>query len=80
MPTKNNKRLESINQKIADLQKLQKKIEDDYISNLSKDITKMLFKKKAYDVDKSALLKIIENAVDDFVQMENKVPNKKILD
>lgn len=60
----NSKKLESINQKIVDLQKLQKKIEDDFIQTMSKDIAKILVKKKAYDVDKATLLKQIEVSID----------------
>jgi hypothetical protein len=66
--SKNNKKLESINQKIAELQILQKKIEDDFVQNISKDIAKILVKKKAYNIDKTNLLKKIEFLIDEFLK------------
>ncbi len=64
MPTKNNKRLDAINQKIAELQKTKSKLEEDFVQNMSQQIAKIFVKEKAYGVDKTALLKRIEAVVD----------------
>lgn len=61
---KNAKRIEQINEKIAELQKIQKQLEDEYIEDVSKDIAKLLFKKKAFNIDKNILIKEIEKAID----------------
>ena len=39
---KNTKRIEQINEKIAELQKIQKQLEDEYIENVSKDIGNLI--------------------------------------
>ena len=61
---KNAKRIEQINEKIAELQKIQKQLENEYLDNVSKDIAKLLFKKKAFNIDKNTLIKEIEKAID----------------
>lgn len=61
---KNAKRIEQINEKIAELQKIQKQLEDEYIENVSKDIAKLLFKKKAFNIDKNILIKEITDLID----------------
>ncbi len=61
---KNAKRIEQINEKIAELQKIQKQLEDEYIEDVSKDIAKLLFKKKAFNIDKNTLIKEITNLID----------------
>lgn len=66
----NSKKLESINQKIANLQKLQKKIEDDFIQTISKDIARILVKKKSFNIDKPALLKKIETLIDESIKKQ----------
>jgi hypothetical protein len=62
---KSTKRLDSINAKITELQKLQKKIEEDFVQSISKDIAKIFVKKKVYDIDKPTLLKKIEALIDE---------------
>jgi len=64
MSTKNNKKLESINQKIASLQKIKSQIENDFINDMAQQIAKLLLKKNMFNIDKSALLKKIETAID----------------
>ena len=61
---KNAKRIEQINEKIAELQKIQKQLENEYLDNVSKDIAKLLFKKKAFNIDKNILIKEIEKVID----------------
>lgn len=61
---KNAKRIEQINEKIAELQKIQKQLEDEYIENVSKDIAKLLFKKKVFNIDKNILIKEITDLID----------------
>ena len=63
MPTRNSKRLDAINAKIADLQKLKNKLEDNFVQDASKDVAKLLVKHKTYNIDKSVLLKKIESAI-----------------
>ena len=61
---KNAKRIEQINEKIAELQKIQKQLEDEYIDDVSKDIAKLLLKKKAFNIDKNTLIKEITDLID----------------
>ena len=62
------KKLQQINQKIADLKVLQKKLEDDFVKDLSKQISKIIIKKNLFDIEKSKILKCIENAFDEISQ------------
>ena len=62
---KNPKKLQQINQKIADLKILQKELEDDFVKDLSKQISKIILKKNLFDIEKSKILKCIENAFDE---------------
>ena len=61
---KNAKKLQQINQKIADLKILQKKLEDDFVKDLSKQISKIIIKKNLFDIEKSKILNCVENAFD----------------
>ena len=61
---KNSEKISLINEKIAELQKKQKQLENEYIENISKDIAKLLLKKKAFNLDKNVLLKKIEALID----------------
>lgn len=61
---KNAKKLQQINQKIADLKILQKKLEDDFVKDLSKQISKIILKKNMFDIEKSKILEGVENAFD----------------
>lgn len=61
---KNSEKITQINEKIAELQKKQKQLENEYIENISKDIAKLLLKKKAFNLDKNTLLKKIEALID----------------
>ncbi len=54
---KNSEKITQINEKIAELQREQKQLEYEYIENISKDIAKLLLKKKAFNLDKNTLLK-----------------------
>ncbi len=65
---KNAKKLQQINQKIADLKVLQKKLEDDFVKDLSKQISKIILKKNLFDIEKSKILKCIENAFDELFE------------
>lgn len=60
----NAKKLQQINNKIAELQELQKQLETKYIETLSKEIARIIAKKRAFNLDKSAILKTIETAID----------------
>ena len=62
---KNAKKLQQINQKIADLKILQKKLEDDFVKDLSVQVMKIIRKRNLFDLDKSQILKSIENAFDE---------------
>ena len=62
---KNAKNLQQINQKIADLKVLQKKLETDFVNDLSKQISKIIIKKNLFDIEKSKILECVENAFDD---------------
>ncbi len=61
---KPNKKLETINAKILELQHMQKQLEDDFILNISKQIAKILLKKKAYNINQNELLSKIEDVID----------------
>ena len=73
MYAKNNKKLAVINAKIDDLQKLKSQLEENYANDLSTQIAQILVKKKAFNVDKSALLKTIESAIDAIQNSDSKV-------
>ena len=64
MYSKNNKKLNAINAKIDDLQKLKSQLENDFAQSLSEDIAKILVRKNAINLDKSVLLKRIEAIVE----------------
>ena len=57
------KKLEQINEKIAELQKVQKQLENDYVESLSKDIAKLLLKKRIFSIEKSAVLNKIDTVI-----------------
>lgn len=65
---KNAKKLQQINQKIADLKILQKELEDDFVKDLSKKISKIIIKKNLFDIEKSKILECIENAFDELFE------------
>ena len=65
---KNPKKLQQINQKIADLKILQKELEDDFVKDLSKQISKIILKKNLFDIEKSKILKCVENAFDELFE------------
>ena len=65
---KNAKKLQQINQKIADLKILQNKLETDFVSDLSKQISKIIIKKNLFDIEKSKILECVENAFDELFE------------
>ena len=65
---KNAKKLQRINQKIADLKILQKKLEDDFVNDLSKQISKIILKKNLFDIEKSKILECVENTFDELLE------------
>lgn len=65
---KNAKKLQQINQKIADLKILQKELETDFVNDLSKQISKIILRKNLFDIEKSKILKCIENAFDELFE------------
>lgn len=65
---KSAKKLQQINQKIADLKILQKELEDDFVKDLSKQISKIILKKNLFDIEKSKILKCVENAFDELFE------------
>ena len=69
---KNAKKLQQINQKIADLKILQKKLEDDFVKDLSVQIMKIIRKRNLFDLDKSKILKCVENAFDELFEKSKK--------
>ena len=60
----NPSKIEQLNVKIAELQKLQKNAENEFAQNIAKQIAKILIKKKAYNIEQSTLLKEIEIIID----------------
>lgn len=60
---KHPERIKQIDAKIAELQKLQKQLEEEYVSEISKEITKIFVKHKAFNLDKNTLLKEIDNLI-----------------
>ncbi|MCR4623115.1 MAG: hypothetical protein K5780_00410 [Alphaproteobacteria bacterium] len=65
---KNAKKLQQINQKIADLKVLQKELETDFVNDLSKQISKIIIKKNLFDIEKSKILNCVENAFNELVE------------
>ena len=64
MSAKNTKRLDAINSKIDHLLKAKSKLEKDFVNDMAQQIAKILVNKKAFNIDKSALLKKIETIID----------------
>lgn len=60
---KDAKKLELINGKIAELQKVQKQLENEYVESLSKDIAKLLLKKRMFSIEKSIILNKIDAVI-----------------
>ena len=67
MSAKNTKKLESINQKISNLQKIKNQLENDFVNDMSQQIAKLLVNKNAFNLDRNALLKKIESLIDEHV-------------
>lgn len=65
---KNAKKLQQINKKIADLKILQKELENDFVKDLSVQVMKIIRKRNLFDLDKSQILKRIENAFDEIAK------------
>ena len=65
---KNAKKLQQINKKIADLKILQKELENDFVKDLSVQVMKIIRKRNLFDLDKSQILKSIENAFDEIAK------------
>lgn len=59
------KKLEQINEKIAELQKVQKQLENEYVESLSKDIAKLLLKKRIFNIEKSIILNKIDAVINE---------------
>ena len=69
---KNAKKLQQINQKIADLKILQKKLEDDFVKDLSVQVMKIIRKRNLFDLDKSKILECVENAFNELFEKSKK--------
>ena len=69
---KNAKKLQQINRKIADLKVLQKELETDFVNDLSKQISKIILNKNLFDIEKSKILKCVENALDELFEKSKK--------
>ena len=69
---KNAKKLQQINQKIADLKILQKKLEDDFVKDLSVQVMKIIRKRNLFDIEKSKILECVENAFDELFEKSKK--------
>ena len=65
---KNAKKLQQINLKIAELKVLQQELETDFVNDLSKQISKIILKKNLFDIEKSKILKCVENAFDELFE------------
>lgn len=66
------KKLQQINQKIVDLKILQKKLKDDFVKDLSVQVMKVIRKRNLFDLDKSQILKCVENAFDELFEKAKK--------
>ena len=69
---KNAKKLQQINQKIADLKILQKELETDFVNDLSKQISKIILKKNLFNIEKSKILECVENSFDELFEKSKK--------
>ena len=65
---KNAKKLQQINQKIAELKVLQQELETDFVNDLSKQISKIILKKNLFNIEKSKILECVENAFDELFE------------
>ena len=62
---KKQNKLQLIEAKIEELQKIQKQLEEEFISDLSNQIAKLLIKKKLFNLEKSEILNRIEKTLDE---------------
>lgn len=69
---KNAKKLKQINEKISELQKVQNQLENEYIESLSKDIAKLLLKKRIFSIEKSIILNKIDALINELKLDESK--------
>ena len=65
MVARNTKKLDTINSKIANLQKTKNQLEDNFVQYMSQQIAKIFVKKKVYDIDQSVLFRKIESLIDE---------------
>jgi hypothetical protein len=62
---KNTKKLEIINQKIADLANQKKELEAQMVQSVSKQVASVLIKKRVSNIDIPAFMKKIETVIDE---------------
>lgn len=64
---RNANKLKQIEEKIEELRKQQKQLEDDFVADLSTQISKLILKKKLFNIEKSEIISKIESALDEIL-------------
>ena len=62
---KQTKKLNTVNQKIADLLDQKKELENKMIESISKQVATLLIKKRATNIDVKLFLKMIDSVIDE---------------
>ena len=65
---KQTKKLDLVNQKIAELTAQKKTIENQMIDSISKQVAALLIKKHATDIDMKLFLQMVDSVIDEMIK------------
>ena len=65
---KQTKKLDSVNQKLAELIAKKQELENEMIQSISKQVAALLIKKHATDIDMKLFLKMVDSVIDEMVK------------
>ena len=65
---KQTKKLDSVNQKLAELIAKKQELENEMIQSISKQVAALLIKKHATDIDMKLFLQLVDSVIDEMVK------------
>ena len=65
---KQTKKLDLVNQKLAELTAQKKELENEMIESISKQVATLLIKKRATDIDMKLFLQMVDSVIDEMVK------------
>ena len=65
---KQTKKLDLVNQKLAELTAQKKELENEMIGSISKQVAALLIKKHATDIDMKLFLQMVDSVIDEMVK------------